>query len=52
MAVQMTDDARATAIEAIRRRHAGYSAEQVRRAVLRAMYGDDLADRVDQTIAR
>lgn len=45
VAIAMSEDARRISIEAVKRRHPEYSDAEARDAVLRALYGDDLADK-------
>ena len=44
--VELCDDSRELARAGIRRRHPGYTADEVEHALHRLLLGDDLADRV------
>ena len=46
LAARMADEARDLVRGGIRTRHPGYSADEVERALLRILYGDDLVQRV------
>ena len=43
LAAQMSEDARSITLDAIRARHPEYDAEQVKRALVRLLYGDEFA---------
>ena len=45
VAVAMSEDARRISIDGIKRRHPELSDARARHAVLRALYGEDLADK-------
>ncbi len=44
--IRFSEEVRAVAIEATLRRHPEWTHEEAKRAVFRAIYGDELADRV------
>jgi hypothetical protein len=46
MAAKMSEDVRRIALDGIRRRHPEYDEGQARDALLTALYGEDLAQRV------
>ena len=48
MAAQMSEDARRIALDGIRRRHPEYGDEQARYALMAALYGEELALRVER----